>query len=264
MDVASITALCLLHGQSPTAYPLPTADFVCPIVRNLEQGELARLRPVVSRPEARDALARVAYAEAGDQGDSGLAGVVYTVLNRLVDGRWGRDVESILNAPHQFEPVMRAGGSWRGLRPVTVEQEARISTIVSLALDGRLPDLTGGARFFQNPKTVAARAAAGTVSPHLVNFGGAISTATIGAHTFYAGKDPRGSVGRRSGAVRIASHAVDLSGGRIIFLGPNRAASATADQATEAKLPAGAAGRATISDGIFVRAAVRLSEVDGH
>jgi spore germination cell wall hydrolase CwlJ-like protein len=135
---------------------------------------------------AREAIARVAYAEAGGQGDAGLAGVVYTILNRLRDGRWGASVEAVVNAPHQFEPVTRAGGDWRNLPAVSESQRARVDTIINLALDGHLPDLTKGARYFQNPRIVADRARAGTVSPALVNFGGARPSAVIGAHAFYA------------------------------------------------------------------------------
>jgi N-acetylmuramoyl-L-alanine amidase len=138
-------------------------------------------------PAARDAIARVAYAEAGNQGDSGLAGVVFTILNRLASGAWGSSVEAVVDAPRQFEPVMRAGGDWRRLPDPSAAQRAHIETILNLALDGRLPDLTNGARYFQNPQIVAARAARGEVSPRLVGFGGATPTAVIGAHAFYAG-----------------------------------------------------------------------------
>ena len=36
-------------------------------------------------------------------------GVVYTILNRLQDGRWGGSIDAVLNARSQFEPVMRGG-----------------------------------------------------------------------------------------------------------------------------------------------------------
>lgn len=133
----------------------------------------------------RDALARVAFAEAGNQGDSGLAAVVYTILNRLAAGTWGHTVEAVVNARGQFEPVTRVGGDWRNLPAATPAQRARIDTILNLALEGRLPDLTGGALYFQNPTIVAARATAGSVSPRLVNFGGRTPTARIGDHAFY-------------------------------------------------------------------------------
>jgi N-acetylmuramoyl-L-alanine amidase len=144
----------------------------------------------VDAPEAREAIARVAYAEAAGQGDSGLAGVVFTILNRVQAGRWGATVEAVVNARGQFEPVMRAGGDWRALKPVTAAQRARIDTILNLALEGRLPDLTGGARYFQNPALVAARARAGSVAPGLVNFGGTAPSAVIGDHAFYIAPKP--------------------------------------------------------------------------
>lgn len=154
-----------------------------PRVRSL--GDLERVGPAITAPGAREAIARVAYAEAAGQGDSGLAGVVYTILNRVASGRWGASVDSVVNARAQFEPVLRAGGDWRNLPTASAAQRARIDTIINLALEGRLPDLTGGALYFQNPRIVAARAAAGTVSEQRVNFGGARPSVTIGDHAFY-------------------------------------------------------------------------------
>lgn len=97
----------------------------------------------------------------------------------------GATVEAVVNARGQFEPVMRVGGDWRRLPASTVAQRARIETILNLALEGRLPDLTNGARFFQNPQIVADRATRGEVSEGLVNFGGTGPSAVIGAHSFY-------------------------------------------------------------------------------
>lgn len=149
------------------------------------EGPLSALSGPVNAPLAREAIARVAYAEAAGQGDAGLAGVVFTILNRLSSGEWGTSVEAVVNARSQFEPVMRAGGDWRALRAVTAAERAKIETILNLALEGRLPDPTGGARYFQNPAIVAARARAGTVGPGLVHFGGATPSALIGDHAFY-------------------------------------------------------------------------------
>jgi spore germination cell wall hydrolase CwlJ-like protein len=155
--------------------------------------DLARLRAVVDAPTARDAIARVTLAEAAGQGDSGLAGVVYTILNRLASGSWGDSVDQVVNARRQFEPVTRVGGDWRALPPARPAERARIDTILNLALDGRLPDLTGGALYFQNPRIVADRVAAGTASPGLVHFGGAAPSAVIGDHSFYARVGSRGA-----------------------------------------------------------------------
>jgi spore germination cell wall hydrolase CwlJ-like protein len=227
MDAAAIAGLCavLAHGASPAQPPdgvtCPTliVSAALPPVR----ATVSRLADRVSSPEARAGIARVSFAEAGNQGDSGLAAVVYTILNRLADGRWGDTVDAVLNARDQFEPVLRAGGDWRRLAPVSPAQQARIDTILNLALDGRLPDLTNGARYFQNPAIVAARARSGEVSPSLVNFGGQPPSAIIGAHSFYAG-----AAGRR-GAASVAATAImpgiAPSGVASIFVGENRAPS---------------------------------------
>lgn len=145
----------------------------------------ADLVAALAAPGAREAIARVAVAEAANQGDSGLLAVVYTIFNRLSDGRWGKSVDQVLNARAQFEPVLRVGGEWRALPTASPIQRARVDTLINLALDGRAPDPTGGALWFQNPRIVAARAAAGQVSPRLVHFGGRTPSAVIGDHAFY-------------------------------------------------------------------------------
>jgi hypothetical protein len=222
MDPVALAGLCMLlaQGRAPAPRPEGTA---CPPIRvaaaTSRPGALPPLADLVAAPGARDGIARVAFAEAGNQGDSGLAAVVYTILNRLRDGRWGTSVDAVLNARAQFEPVARAGGDWRDLPPVSAAAQARIDTILNLALEGRLPDLTNGARYFQNPVIVARRAQSGQVSPGLVNFGGASPSAVIGAHSFYA------ETGRRGGRVAGVS-GPPRSGVRrdeaVLFVGDNR------------------------------------------
>jgi spore germination cell wall hydrolase CwlJ-like protein len=225
IDAAAIAGLCavLAHGAPPAqppdgvTCPPAVASAAAPPVK----AKVSRLADRVSSPDARAGIARVSFAEAGNQGDSGLAAVVYTILNRLADGRWGDTIDGVLNARDQFEPVLRVGGDWRRLAPVSPTQQARIDTILNLALDGRLPDLTNGARYFQNPRIVAARAQSGEVSPSLVDFGGQPPSAIIGAHSFYAG------AGGRRGAPAVVASAtmpgIGLSGGASIFVGENRA-----------------------------------------
>ncbi len=201
MDPAALLGVCALLAAGRPAPPL-SAGVVCPPAKvetaPIKAETLGFLTDALKAPSAREGIARVAFAEAGNQGDFGLAAVVYAILNRLVDGRWGFSVDSVLNARGQFEPVMRAGGDWRSLPPVSAAGQARIDTIVNLALDGRLPDLTHGARFFQNPAIVAQRAHDGTVSARLVNFGGAAPSAVIGAHSFYVDAGAGGGGGRRA------------------------------------------------------------------
>ena len=225
MDAAAIAGLCTLLARGDLTQSLP-AGVTCPPAATAPRGvPPSAIEPVlrvqVAGPEAREAIARVAYAEAGNQGDSGLAGVVYTILNRLQDGRWGTTVDSVLNARSQFEPVSRVGGDWRRLPAVSAAAQARIDTILNLALEGRLPDLTNGARFFQNPAIVADRARAGQVSPGLVNFGGAPPSAVIGAHRFYveAGRGGRSPSGRASRPQAVGP----IARTDVMFVGENRA-----------------------------------------
>ena len=246
MDPAALAGLCLLLARGQSAQPLPAGVNCPPPARPsaaiAPPSARSRLAPFVSGPDAREAITRVAFAEAGNQGDSGLAAVVYTILNRVQDGRWGATVEAVVNARGQFEPVMRVGGDWRRLPAATVAQRARIETILNLALEGRLPDLTNGARFFQNPQIVADRATRGEVSEGLVNFGGTGPSAVIGAHSFYVDVRSAGGRGTRSAKPSStprgsSSAAAWQSAGGAIFVGDNRAAqdpSAVSSPAPEA------------------------------
>lgn len=235
MDPAALAGLCLLLARGQTAQPIPSGVNCPPPAAPRAAASVPRARgdfaPLVASQDAREAITRVAFAEAGNQGDSGLAAVVYTILNRVQDGRWGGSVEAVVNARGQFEPVMRAGGDWRRLPASTVAQRARIETILNLALEGRLPDLTNGARYFQNPQIVADRAARGEVSQGLVNFGGTGPSAVIGAHSFYVDARSTGGGGSRSPgpspSPRGPSPAAAWSAaGGAIFVGDNRAETA--------------------------------------
>lgn len=217
----------LVRAQAP---PAPAA------------AELDRLRALIAAPGARDAIARVTLAEAAGQGDSGLAAVVHTILNRLASRAWGDSVDQVVNARRQFEPVMRVGGDWRALPPGRPADRARIDTILNLALDGRLPDLTGGALYFQNPKIVAERVAAGTVSPGLVHFGGAAPSAVIGDHSFYA------QVGRR-GPTRPVDALTRAGGG--IFVPKDLPVESTAS--TSRGAASGERGLFVLPDGAIVQ-----------
>jgi hypothetical protein len=151
----------------------------------LNTEQQATLKAVQLSETDRDAIARVTFAEAANQGDTGLAAVVFVILNRLVSGKFGSSITEILNAKNQFEPVTRAGG-WQNLPPLGPQQRARVDTIINLSLDGRLPDPTNGSLYFQNPATVAQREAAGEISKGLTRFNGSDPAAVIQDHEFYA------------------------------------------------------------------------------
>ena len=246
MDPATVASICLLiaQGKAHTALPIsarcPTQETA--LAPPVASPEVARIAGELTSQSARDAISRVAFAEAGNQGDSGLAAVIYAIVNRLKDGRWGRTVDAVLNAPGQFEPVGRAGGDWRRLPSVSASARARIDTILNLALDGRLPDLTLGARFFQNSKVVATRVRSGQVSPALVNFGGEPPVVTIGDHSFYA----EARLGGRSTNPPKASDS--------IFVGENRSMGSSGDPRQDSTdLSAAEATSRAPLDPIFVR-----------
>lgn len=132
-----------------------------------------------------DALGRVTFAEAGSQPMVGKVAVIDVVLNRVASGDFGGSVRDVINAKGQFEPVMRAGGSWTKLPVMTEAQRVEIATILELKAAGKLGDVSDGGLFFQNPDTVAARARKGKVRPSLVGFGGMPVTIEIADHTFY-------------------------------------------------------------------------------
>jgi spore germination cell wall hydrolase CwlJ-like protein len=152
---------------------------------NPSTGCVSSLCSVALSTEDRDALGRLAYAEAGNQGEEGLAAVIYTVLNRLVSGRFGTNVRSEIESPGQFEPVGRVGGQWQHLPPLSPTQSVTIATIINLIQQGRLPDPTDGATFFQNPQIVARRAAAGEEPTSLVNFNNQTLIAVVRDHAFF-------------------------------------------------------------------------------
>lgn len=165
----ALVLVCLLAGGGPLCAGTPALRF----------------EPVTLSAQDRDALGRLAYAEAGNQGAAGLAAVVYAVLNRLASGHFGNSIQQVIDAPGQFEPVSRSGGTWRNLPALTAVQNATFEAILDLIVDGRLPDPTKGATYFQNPALVAQREAAGLVSPGLTNFGGVKPLAVIKDQAFY-------------------------------------------------------------------------------
>ncbi|MBE2241808.1 MAG: cell wall hydrolase [Burkholderiaceae bacterium] len=170
-----------------------------------------------------EALGRLVYAEAGTQPIAGKAAVLAVVLNRAAtDG----SVQAVIDAPGQFEPVLRAPGrTWRGLPPLSAEQRAEFRAILDLALGGWLPDPTGGARFFQNPEIVARRAATGQVRPSLVDFGGRRRTVTIGEHAFYGDRGPTTVTRGKDAGETVFGSMAESDPGETVFLvaAPRRA-----------------------------------------
>jgi hypothetical protein len=175
--VCSSTLVDKIQRLSPAGF----ADF-----RQLRRvGRVPSVRFYPLGSEDRDALARVAYAEAGNQGIEGLTAVLYVVLNRLASGRFGSSVGAVVEAPGQFESVDQTGGRWRNLPTLSASNVAIVASIIDLIQQGRLPDPTRGATFFQNPQIVASRAARGQVPSSLTNFNNQTPIAVIRDHAFF-------------------------------------------------------------------------------
>ena len=178
LAVAACALISELH--QPCATPPPAQPVKQAVQTPIAYGSVQ----ILLSADDRSALARVAYAEAGNQGPTGLAGVIYTVLNRVASSRFQSSVQAVINAPDQFEPVARAGG-WRNLPALTAGQQAQFDLLLAAIEKGQLPDPTRGALYFQNRAIVAARAAAGLVPPSLIDFGGRRTIAQLGDHSFY-------------------------------------------------------------------------------
>lgn len=235
MDPLTIAAICTLVLKNEAASTAVPPGTNCAAIEQNQRANATRANERVDDDSDREAIGRVAYHEAANQGDRGIAAVVYTIINRVGSGRFGRTVSDVLNAPHQFEPVMRAGGSWQRLSPAPAASRSRIDAIVGLALKGELADETGGALYFQNPRIVASRERAGLVSRGLTNFGGQTPSAVIGDHSFYTG--PRVSAVRSTMPMPIIGQGnsatadfIEAGGG--IF---GEATSAAFDPANEAR-----------------------------
>lgn len=185
MDPLTVAAICTLIVKGQAAVTAVPSGTDCRAIISSARASASRASARFGADEDLDAIGRVAWAEAANQGERGLAAVVFTIVNRLGDGRWGTTVSQVLNAPRQFEPVLRAGGDWRNLPAVPAARRPRMDALVALALRGELADETGGALYFQNPTIVAARERSGQVSRGLTNFGGRRPSVIIGAHAFY-------------------------------------------------------------------------------
>lgn len=127
-------------------------------------------------------ICRVLYAEAAGQPIAGKVGVIEVILNRM--RATGQSAEQIIQAPHQFEPVMKAGGNWRNLRSLTSSEQSECNAILQLKAGGWLTDVVPGSDHFQNPRIVAERRGP-------VDFNGMPVVAQIGDHRFYrSGRSP--------------------------------------------------------------------------
>lgn len=184
MDYLAMIALCSTLNKSVTIdgrnHPTVTPQ-ECYSAHNQYKTELTKLD--VSRADKK-ALSRIIYAEAANQGDLGQAFVLFTILNRTLHKNFPEKIVDVINQRNQFEPATKVSG-WINLPEPPSQQNAKLETMINLALQGVINDPTGGALFFQNTTTVAAREKKGVVSKGLTNFNGSRPVAKVNDHTFY-------------------------------------------------------------------------------
>lgn len=74
-------------------------------IENMYDGVLAEIPDSEKTEENVEKLARLIHCEAGGQTEDGKLAVATVVVNRLFDGYWGDTVDSVIEAPGQFQPV---------------------------------------------------------------------------------------------------------------------------------------------------------------
>ena len=127
----------------------------------------------------KEILARTLYGEARGEGPEGMQAVANVIVNRArLGGWWGDSIETVCKKRFQFS-------LWNDLSdPNTVKTlqatpadpaYAQALDIAGRAIDGTLPDITGGATHYH----------ADWVNPEWAN--PQYMTAQIGKHSFYEG-----------------------------------------------------------------------------
>lgn len=104
-------------------------------------------------PAERDLYVRTLIGEAGGEDPDGQAAVAHVIRNRLLSGRFGGDLSSVIKAPKQFSTwdAGNPAGIMAQRVPTNSPQYQRMGQLVDDVNSGRVPDPTGGAMSFYNP-----------------------------------------------------------------------------------------------------------------
>lgn len=133
-----------------------------------------------NQKEQADTLARTAWGEARGEGVQGMQAVCNVVMNRVKRGGWyGVTPREACLKPYQFSCWLKSDPNRAKLLAVDESdpQFAQAKQLAELAVQGTLPDITGGAVNYlalNSLKSVPSWA------------GQMRKTAQIGNHTFYA------------------------------------------------------------------------------
>lgn len=131
------------------------------------------------REEAAKVLARTIYGEARGEGRQGMHAVANVIINRtLVGGWWGDDVISVALKPWQFSAWNENDPNRAVIADLEPGDNPTFDVAYEIAwaaLNGNLPDITGGATHYHTHAVSPAWR-----DPNKV-------TATIRGHVFYRG-----------------------------------------------------------------------------
>jgi spore germination cell wall hydrolase CwlJ-like protein len=130
-----------------------------------------------------DTLARTLWGEGRSEGYTGMQAIANVIMNRYKQRpRFGSTVAGVCTKPYQFSAWNAGDPNYYKMMAVTENDPLfkQAKEIALKALQGRLPDITGGADHYLNvPLT---RQINNGALPSWVNL--ANKTATVGKHTF--------------------------------------------------------------------------------
>jgi len=107
-------------------------------------------------PSDKDILIKTIIGEAAGEGADGQAAVAHVILNRVKDGSYGNSVTDVAKAPYQFSAWndVEEGGNSLINTSKTSAIYKQVEQVVDDILNGSVPDPTGNATHYWNPKGV--------------------------------------------------------------------------------------------------------------
>lgn len=103
----------------------------------------------------RDILARTLWGEARGESLAGQIAVAWTIRNRVDDGKdlswWGEGYAGVCQKPYQFSCWNKTDPNYQfliGLKQIPLRELAQVRIAADQVIDGKVPDLTGGATHY--------------------------------------------------------------------------------------------------------------------